>query len=140
MNEQVAIEPRKKTIMVVDDEKGIRSDLRNFLPPKTYYVIDLDSSRRALEFADLVTVNLLVVDSVLPYIYGRDLAQKVSQRQPDVKVLFMSGCSGAILFEKGILPTGAYLLGKPFNQRELVSKVQNILENGQSWESIAKAG
>jgi CheY-like chemotaxis protein len=97
-------ESAKKIILVVDDEKGVRDLILGFLAAEPYHVVDVDSSRKAVEFAEHITVDLLVADAMLPNMKGRDLAARLGGLQPMMKVLFMSGYSADVLINHGIFP------------------------------------
>lgn len=130
-------EPAKKTILVVDDEKEVRESIRAFLPAGSYCVIEIENSKKALEFAGHVSVDLMVIDAMLPNMKGRELANRISFLQPGVKVLFLSGYSAETLINHGIFPPGAYSLGKPITEKTFLARVGSILAEGHSWKEVS---
>lgn len=131
-------DPAKKTILIVGDEKGVRDLIVGYLSAEPYHLVEVDSARKALEFAEHITVDLLLTDAMLPNMKGRDLASRVCALQPAVKVLFVSGYSAEILINHGIFPPGAYSLGKPITEKVILSKVRSILREGQAWKEVSR--
>lgn len=123
--------------MVVDDEKDVRESIRGFLPSGTYDVIEMENSKKALDFAGHVSVDLVMIDAMLPNMKGRDLANRLSALQPGVKVLFLSGYSAETLINHGIFPSGAYTLGKPVTEKALITRVGGILAEGHPWIKVS---
>jgi CheY-like chemotaxis protein len=73
-------------------------------------------------------IHLLLTDVIMPGMNGRELAQRISEIRPNVKVLFMSGYTENVIGHNGILDAGVRLLQKPFNLRDLRSKVREVLD------------
>jgi CheY-like chemotaxis protein len=72
---------------------------------------------------------MLLTDLVMPGASGRDLAERIRQHLPDIRVLFMSGYADPELAEAGNSP-GAGFLAKPFGAPELLSQVAALLDTG----------
>ncbi len=64
----------------------------------------------------------------MPRMSGRALAERLAQRRPDVKVLFMSGYSDSAVLTRGMLDPHMEFLAKPFTQEKLLDKVRHVLE------------
>jgi CheY-like chemotaxis protein len=64
----------------------------------------------------------------MPGMNGRELAQRISEIRPNVKVLYMSGYTENVIGHNGIMDTSVRLLQKPFNLRDLKSKVREVLD------------
>lgn len=129
---------RKQVILVVDDEKSVRDSIREILPGEAYEIFEAESSKRALELAGTVTLDMLITDAMLPNMKGRELATRIATLQPRLKALFVSGYSSDTLINHGIFPPGAYFIGKPITGKILLSKVKGILEEGEAWKSLAR--
>ena len=102
--------------------------MRSILSAKGYTVREASSGEEALErFGDdLDLVHLLLTDVVMPGINGRVLAERLSARRPDLKVLFMSGYTeDAVLGARG---PGMQFLQKPFAPDALRSMVRQVLD------------
>ena len=73
-------------------------------------------------------IHLLLTDVIMPGMNGRELAQRISEIRPNVKVLYMSGYTENVIGHNGMLDAGVRLLQKPFNLRDLKSKVREVLD------------
>jgi len=111
------------TILVVEDEAGIRELIRKILQRERYRVLEAGSAEEALTIAQGQSVNLLITDVMLPGIHGPELARRMQQAAPRLKTLFVSGFTGE---EK--VPAGARFLAKPFTLSALLEKVRAALE------------
>ena len=73
-------------------------------------------------------IHLLLTDVIMPGMNGRELAQRISEIRPNVKILYMSGYTENVIGHNGMLDAGVRLLQKPFNLRDLKSKVREVLD------------
>jgi PAS domain S-box-containing protein len=131
--EPVAAEPEPAagpTILVVEDEAGIRALVRKILKREGYEVLEAGSAEEALEMvaAHGSEVQLLLTDVVLPGMGGRELAEKMVAVVPGVKVLYVSGYTDHEDVIAAKFPPGARFLQKPFTLSALVGKVRESLE------------
>lgn len=121
-------EPRRAgpaTILVVDDEAGIRELIRKILRRERYHVLEAGSAEEALAAAQGQAIDLLITDVMLPGIHGPELARRMQQAAPSLralKTLFISGYTGS-----EAIPPGARFLGKPFTLAALLEKVRDAL-------------
>ena len=74
-------------------------------------------------------IHLLLTDVIMPGMNGRELAQRISEIRPNVKVLYMSGYTENVIGRNGTLDAGIRLLQKPFTLRDLKSKVREVLDS-----------
>jgi CheY-like chemotaxis protein len=117
-----------ETILLVEDEKGVRELAREYLHTCGYKVIEAEDGHTALELAAMHagTIHLLMTDVVMPGISGRELAERVKTLRPGTKVLFMSGYTDQSVVRHGILETDAVLLQKPFTMATLALKLREL--------------
>jgi two-component system cell cycle sensor histidine kinase/response regulator CckA len=118
-----------ETVLLVEDEKGVRELAREYLEMTGYTVIEAENGHTALELAALHSgpIHLLMTDVVMPGISGRELSQRVKIIRPEIRVLFMSGYTDQAVVHHGILETDAVLLQKPFTVGALAAKLRDIL-------------
>jgi CheY-like chemotaxis protein len=122
---------RTKTILLVDDEKGVRGFVRAALQAKGYRVFEASDGEEAIHIAELFAdkIELLLTDVVLPKMDGKQVAKEVKLLRPETRVLFMSGYHVDTLVRRGTLQAGVNFLQKPFNLEALSSKVASVLES-----------
>jgi two-component system, cell cycle sensor histidine kinase and response regulator CckA len=112
----------RETILVVDDESGIRELIRKILRREGYRVLEAGNAEEAVAAARGQAVDLVITDIMLPGINGPELARRMQQAAPQLKALFISGYTG-----QAIIPPGAPFLAKPFTLAALLEKVRNTL-------------
>lgn len=127
--EAKALPRGSETVLLVEDEKGVRELAREYLELTGYTVIAAEDGHTALELAAMHVgpIQLLMTDVVMPGISGRELAGRVKTIRPEIKVLFMSGYTDQAVVHHGILDTDAALLQKPFTMAALAAKLREIL-------------
>jgi two-component system cell cycle sensor histidine kinase/response regulator CckA len=72
-------------------------------------------------------IHLLLTDMVMPGTSGRELAERISAKRRDIRVLFMSGYTDNVITSGGMLEEGLAFLQKPFSPAALVQKVREVL-------------
>lgn len=110
------------TILVVDDEIGIRELIRKILQRERHHVLEAGSAEEALSAARGQAIDLLITDVMLPGIHGPELARRMQEAAPRLKILFISGYTG-----EERVPAGARFLAKPFSLGALLEKVREAL-------------
>jgi CheY-like chemotaxis protein len=120
-------EPTRETILLVDDEAGIRGLVRRILRREHYHVIEAATGEEALDIAQKHPgpIHLLLTDVMMPGVSGPQLAQQVKGEFPSIKVVFITGYSQTPPTEK--LPS-ALLLQKPFTMTDLLRVVREAIE------------
>ena len=124
------VEPGTETILLVEDEANLRYLCRQYLEKQGYKVIEAADGAVAMQIAVAheAVIHLLLTDVIMPGMNGRELAQRISEIRPNVKVLYMSGYTENVIGHNGMLDPGVRLLQKPFNLRDLRSKVREVLD------------
>lgn len=118
-----------ETVLLVEDEKGVRELAREYLEMSGYNVLEAENGHTALELVGMHAgqIHLLMTDVVMPGISGRELAERVTVIRPGIKVLYMSGYTDQAVVHHGILEGDATLLQKPFTLATLAAKLREIL-------------
>jgi len=123
-------EPGTETILLVEDEANLRYLARQYLEKQGYKVIDAADGAVAMQIAVAheAPIHLLLTDVIMPGMNGRELAQRITEIRPNVKVLYMSGYTENVIGHNGTLDVGVRLLQKPFNLRDLKNMVREVLD------------
>jgi two-component system, cell cycle sensor histidine kinase and response regulator CckA len=124
-----AVPGGSETVLIVEDEAGVRELACQFLRVKGYNVLEADSGLDALDIArrHTGTIHLLLSDMVMPKMNGGDLAARLKAIRPEIRIAFMSGYSE---FSRGDMSKGfpeAPVLQKPFSPASLVEIVRGAL-------------
>jgi len=120
---------RQITVLVADDEDGIRALIRKILERQSYQVIEARNGRDALDLArqHRGPIDLLITDVMMPEVGGFELAQAICAIRPETRVLLISGYTGTAGFDPTQLPAGSGFLQKPFSLQALENKVREVL-------------
>ena len=119
-----------ETILLVEDEMSVRIIATRILKQLGYDVLPAEDPNVALRIAQEYPehIHLLLTDMIMPFMNGRELAQKLSETRPTMKVLFMSAYSASIITQRGILEEGVAFLAKPFTRDALAGKIRELLD------------
>ena len=123
-----------ETVLVVEDQDGIRDIVRESLRRNGYKVLIANDGEEALQMAAAYPdpIHLLITDLVMPNIGGRELAQRLTPQRPTMKVLFMSGYSEQSALEIEATSQSATVLQKPFSLDALARNVRRVLDEAGS--------
>jgi PAS domain S-box-containing protein len=116
--------PGTEKILLVEDDDSVRELAREILEMNGYDVVEAGDGVEALHVfeAQEGTIDLLVTDLVMPKMGGRDLAQELAPKSPDLKVLYLSGYTDSVVLQQGMLDPGSYFLQKPFTPSRLAHR------------------
>ena len=119
-----------ETILLVEDEAGVRRLSLTVLETQGYVVLEAPSGDVALQVARSETgpIHLVVTDVVMPGMNGRELWDRLKVLRPDSRVLFMSGYTDDAIARHGVLEPGIAFLQKPFTPFSLAQKVREVLD------------
>ena len=119
-----------ETILVVDDEEGLREVTRRILSRNGYNVLTATGGAQAIEIATAHegTIDLLLTDVIMPKMQGPTVAKEIKKLIPGVRVLFMSGHAQPVLEAESVIGTEFRLVEKPFDQSMLLKSVRTALD------------
>jgi nitrogen-specific signal transduction histidine kinase len=128
-----------ETVLVVEDEDIVRDLVCDVLEDQGYNVMCARDGIEALNMAEACDgpIHLLVTDVIMPHMNGHELAGKLSQLRPDMKILYVSGYSDNEIGDHGQLDPRYELLQKPFTPQTLARKIREVIREG-SYEVAAK--
>jgi CheY-like chemotaxis protein len=131
-----------ETLLLVEDDAMVRMLAVEALRLKGYRVLEASDGREALLAAQQhrTTIDLVITDVVMPRMTGRELAERLTSLNPQIRVLFMSGYPGSLVDQHGLLERGFDLLEKPFTPGTLITRVRQALDRPASGTRISRAG
>ena len=117
-------------LLVVEDDPDVRTYVVETLREAGYAVLEAKNGVEALSLleANALKLDLLITDVVMPGMNGRELAEKAIKRQPDLKVLYMTGYSRNAIVHQGRLDAGVDLIQKPLSSEQIARSVRQILD------------
>jgi PAS domain S-box-containing protein len=118
-----------EVVLIVEDEPAMREVTRRMLVRSGYQVLSVATGSEAV---DIVSgqqrhVDVLLTDVVMPKMLGREVADRVRDCQPTVRVLYMSGYTQGLLSAQEVLESRVCLIEKPFAKRALLAKLREVL-------------
>jgi two-component system cell cycle sensor histidine kinase/response regulator CckA len=121
---------RGETILVVEDEQGVRHVVERLLANSGYNVLSAASGHEALELVErnVQRIDLLLTDIVMPHMSGKELADTLTSTHPKLKTLYMSGYTDEMVSRTRALDNGEDLVQKPFTGEELTARVRAALQ------------
>jgi signal transduction histidine kinase/ActR/RegA family two-component response regulator len=117
-----------ETILLVEDETGVRELASEFLTGAGYKVLEGHDGLDGLQVSERYAgaIDVLLTDLVMPRLGGKELANRVREKRPEIKVVMMSGYA-EFAVEKGGDEAIFAALAKPFSMRSLIEKMDEVL-------------
>jgi CheY-like chemotaxis protein len=119
-----------ETILLAEDEPSLRRLMSRVLRTQGYTILEAADGNEALALAQAngPKIQLLLTDVIMPGLSGKMLAEWLTQVNPGVKVLFISGYINNAAVRGAMSKSGTFFLQKPFNPLNLAKKVREALE------------
>ena len=117
-------------MLLVEDEEAVRALARHVLRQCGYTVLEAEDGREAVRLVESRSepLDLLISDVVMPYLGGRQLAERIAALRPGIKTLFLSGYTDDAVVRHGVLQAEFAFLQKPFTPIALAIKVREVLD------------
>ena len=121
----------KESILVVEDDEGVRSFVSTALKDLGYTIYEAVNGKKALELIKdkKLIFDLMITDLIMPEMNGKELAEEVSKIYPETLILFSSGYTAGHIVKSGSLEQGINFLQKPYTLQALALKVREVLES-----------
>jgi two-component system cell cycle sensor histidine kinase/response regulator CckA len=121
---------RSETLLIAEDEDAVRALACEFLQSAGYQVLTAADGHEALEIAERLNgaIQILVTDVVMPRMRGPELARRIQQKLPHVKVIFISGYTEEIHGTTNAIGENSFLQ-KPFSRAQLLQKLADALHS-----------
>ena len=123
-----------ETVLLVEDEEGVRKLVSGILGRQGYKVIEATSGEEAIELVHEHSgaIDMLLSDVVLVGMSGRELSERLRIQMPTLRVIYMSGYTDDAIVRHGVLTESAEFLQKPFTSDNLLRKVRAVLQRRQA--------
>jgi two-component system cell cycle sensor histidine kinase/response regulator CckA len=121
----------RETILIVEDEQMVRNIAVRMLHGLGYATLEASNGADALKVAAdyPADIQLLLTDVVMPRMSGHDLAEKLKELRPSLRVLYMSGYPENVIAHQGTLDPGVSFLPKPFSEEAMATRVREVLDH-----------
>jgi len=119
-----------ETLLVVEDEKGVRDLVRDILEMAGYDVLTAPTPAEAERLCreDTRHIHLLLTDIVMPEMSGLQLAAQLKEQRPELRIMYMSGFPEPIVSDGETAAPGPHFLSKPFDRATLLKSVRAALD------------
>jgi two-component system cell cycle sensor histidine kinase/response regulator CckA len=120
----------RETILLVEDDDAVRKVVHTILVRTGYTVLVASHGPEALELArrHVGPIALLLTDMVMPFMSGRELADKMQASRPDLRTLYMSGYTGTAMLSGSLSNPAIAFVQKPVTPEVLASKLREVLD------------
>lgn len=121
--------PRRRTVLVVEDESMLRDMTREILERNGYNVLTAGDGEAAIASSRTFdgVIDVLLTDVVMPRMQGTELADALRLQRPDVVVVYMTGYAKEAFRERGVRPIA--LVEKPVSEETLLDVIRSFLPN-----------
>ncbi|HBG04306.1 MAG: hypothetical protein A2075_14120 [Geobacteraceae bacterium GWC2_58_44] len=140
--EAIRIEPPQiaggsETILLAEDDEGVRALVRTVLTGSGYRVIEArDGEDAVVKFREhRELIDLLVMDVIMPKKNGKEAFLEISAMKPGTKAVFVSGYTADIIDKNGLIDAGLHLISKPLLPNQLLAKVRELLDGSETMDN-----
>jgi two-component system cell cycle sensor histidine kinase/response regulator CckA len=119
-----------ETVLLVEDEDGVRMLVRMTLERSGYHVLQASNPKEAVAVAEAFDgpIHLLLSDVIMPESEGPPLFDRLTKERPALRALYMSGYANDAMVQRELRIEGARFLQKPFTPQALKRKVREVLD------------
>ena len=119
-----------ETVLVAEDQEQVRKVIVRALEDRGYRVLQARNGVEAVQQAEMYgdAIHLLLTDTVMPKMNGKELADQLKKTRPKMVVLYMSGYPLEVLSEEGTIDLAIHLIQKPFSNDQLAERVRKVLD------------
>jgi len=125
------IKSDQKNILVVDDDKSVRTTFSSVLRKEGYRVTAVKNGYEAIMAINEESFDLALVDLRMPGLDGIEVLKKIKSRRPETRVIIFTGYGSITTAVEAIRKGATDYLNKPFSPHELKAGVKKALENGR---------
>jgi nitrogen-specific signal transduction histidine kinase len=121
----------KGLILLAEDEDAVRSLTKTILVESGYKVIEAENGIQAVEKFQMNRddIDLVLLDVIMPRMNGKEACDEILRSKPETKILFMSGYTGDIIGQQGLMSRGHGLIQKPLKPRDMLAIIREMLSS-----------
>ncbi len=129
-NLPILLSQDKHTILVVEDDPGVRTLIKNILETSGYGILEADNGQTALQTLKSWggKVDLIITDIIMPEMSGQELGKQIQAFYPNIKILYMSGYSEELTQGDKLQLSDINFIQKPFTPAQLLKKINQIFK------------
>ena len=116
------------TVLVVEDADGLRELARRLLEELGHTAVVAENANEATRLFQTAAIDVLLTDVVMPGASGPELAGRLLEEQPSLRVVYMSGYTEDAIVQRGVLAPGVVFLHKPFTVETLDLKIREACD------------
>lgn len=118
-----------ETILLVEDDQGVRTFINEALQSLGYLVYQAKNGEEAIEILknQKIKPQLIITDIIMPGMDGKELSEKIKKIIPDIEVIFTSGYADSHIESEELLQKGIHFIGKPYSISSISSKIREVL-------------
>jgi nitrogen-specific signal transduction histidine kinase/ActR/RegA family two-component response regulator len=118
-------------LLVAEDDLSVQTTIAYALRQAGYEVFVVNDGQQALDMIerDPDSINLVITDFLMPTMNGHQLATRIKEFKPNIKVIFISGYAKDITSQQAELPPGTHFIQKPFSHAVLLHTVDRLLDD-----------
>jgi CheY-like chemotaxis protein len=119
-----------ETVLIVEDEEALRTLAVRILRSAGYHVLTARTGAEALQVIGQTpgSVQIVFTDVVMPEMGGPELARRIAESYPAIKVLFSSGYTDDAVLRDGVVDRAAHFIGKPYTRSGLTHAIRRLLD------------
>lgn len=119
----------QKTLLLVDDEQGIRESLKSFFERYLYNILEAENGQQAIEKAENGSVDLILLDLMLPDMYGIDVCKQIRRTKPNIPIICLTAVTDPTETVLGFEAGADDYVEKPFNPHVLLARIKAKLKS-----------
>ncbi len=123
-------------ILLVEDEKALAVGLEYNLSEEGYTVVCAEDGKKALDYFNSQEFDLIILDVMLPYYNGFEVARQIREKSPQIPILMLTAKTSPMDRVQGLAIGADDYLTKPFHLEELLARVKGMLKRKRWYKDI----
>ena len=117
------------TVLVIDDDQGMRQILKDFLERDGHRVVEAASGEAAVSVVELESIDVVILDKEMPGMNGMEVLSFLHRRFPSTPVILVTAFGGPHVAEESFRRGAVEYIEKPFRLSNVVDRVQKLIDD-----------